>query len=172
MKNSISLNKITKLIYENGYDIITSSNMKAEQKFLQHGTISCYEHSIFVAYMSTWITLRFNVKVDMRSMIRGALLHDYFLYDWHVTDKSHRMHGFTHAQTALRNAERDFTLNIIEHDIISKHMFPLNHNIPRYKESVIVNFADKICTICEVMFSDSSDSIVKAVKERFSYGIY
>ena len=56
----------------------------------------------------------------MRSLVRGALLHDYFLYDWHIPDESHKWHGVTHAGDALKNARRDFELNEIEQDMISK----------------------------------------------------
>ena len=51
---------------------------------------------------------RLRLRVDMESLIRGALLHDYFLYDWHDGEKEHNLHGFRHAERALRNAERIF----------------------------------------------------------------
>jgi uncharacterized protein len=73
------------------------------------------------------------------------------LYDWHVADKSHRFHGFIHAKCALKNAEQDFSLNPVERDIILKHMFPLNFRLPRYRESIIVTIADKICATREVL---------------------
>ena len=83
--------------------------------------------------------------------MRGALLHDYFLYDWHVPSETHRGHGFTHARTALHNASRDFTLDAVERDVIERHMFPLNPVPPRYRESVLVCLADKICAIGETL---------------------
>ena len=85
----------------------------------------------------------------MRALIRGALLHDYFLYDWHEADKSHRFHGFIHAGRALLNAEKDFELSDIERNMIKSHMFPLNPVLPRYRESVILCVADKICAARE-----------------------
>lgn len=63
--------------------------------------------------------------MDIRSLVRGALWHDYFLYDWHIPDESHKWHGVTHAGDALKKAMRDFELNEIEQDMIRKHMFPL-----------------------------------------------
>ena len=52
-----------------------------------------------------------------RELVRGALLHDYFLYDWH-TRKSAKglkeLHGFSHPETALRNAGRDYRLTPCE----------------------------------------------------------
>lgn len=141
---------IEDLIIKYGYDIISSPGMQSEKEYVQHGNISCYDHSLSVAYMSVWMANKMRINVDMKSLIRGALLHDYFLYDWHVPDKSHRLHGFHHAKTALRNARRDFSINEREANIISTHMFPLNLRLPRYKESIIVNLADKICATCEI----------------------
>ena len=86
----------------------------------------------------------------MRSLIRGALLHDYFLYDWREGTPGDRMHGFGHARIALKNAKHDYEIDKIQEDIIIKHMFPLNIKPPRYRESVIVTIADKICATCEI----------------------
>lgn len=81
--------------------------------------------------------------------VRGALLHDYFLYDWHQPHKEYGLHGFTHPSTALRNAVQDFDLNAVERNIIARHMFPLVPIPPRYRESVIVCLADKFCSLNE-----------------------
>lgn len=136
-------------VYKYGKNILNSKGMIKSKSFIQHGSVSVYDHSINVAQLALNISKRFK-NVDTKSLIRGALLHDYFLYDWHQKDKSHRLHGFTHASTALKNANRDFKLNKIEKDIIKKHMFPLNIIPPRYKESYIVCIADKICALKEI----------------------
>lgn len=141
---------IEKLLIAHGKDILLSPGMQLEKKFIQHGNITCFEHSIAVAYTSLWLVHRLHIRADIRSLVRGALLHDYFLYDWHHKDASHRWHGLHHAHRAIKNAHRDFRLNAVEADIIRKHMFPLNPSLPRYRESVIVTCADKICAICEV----------------------
>ena len=71
------------------------------KEYMQHGHISVYEHCIEVAYTSCYLAARFKIDVDYWSMIRGALLHDYFLYDWHIAgDNSHHFHGFTHPKRA------------------------------------------------------------------------
>lgn len=91
------------------------------------------------------------LRVDSASLIRGALLHDYFLYDWHRAEEAGKWHGFRHAQRALDNAQRDFHLNAVERDVIRKHMFPLNLRPPRYRESVLVSCADKLCALGEMV---------------------
>lgn len=141
---------IESLLLAHGRAILNSPGMQLEQQFIQHGSVTCFDHSLAVAYLSLWIVLRLGLRLDLRSLVRGALLHDYFLYDWHEKDESHRWHGFHHARRALDNASRDFELNCIEQDIIEKHMFPLNLTPPRFAESVVVTCADKICACFEV----------------------
>ena len=134
--------------------IVKASYLRLKS-FKQHGVISVYQHSISVALFSLLFANFLHLKVDKKSLIRGALLHDYFLYDWHKKDYSHRWHGFIHASRALENASEEYRLNTIERDIIIKHMFPLNISFPKYKESVIVCIADKIIAINETLFKRS-----------------
>ena len=134
-----------------GMEILNSAGMHSEKNFIQHGNFSCYAHSVNVAETSVRLAELLSIKVDKKSMIRGALLHDYFLYDWHEPSREHRLHGFSHAKVALENAQRDFCLNSIEQDIICRHMFPLNIKPPKYRESRIVCLADKICSIYETV---------------------
>lgn len=128
-----------------GSRILFSDGMEYEKSLTHHGSSTCYEHSVNVALKSLELASRLSVPVDEKSLVVGALLHDYFLYDCHESAKLCRKHGFIHAEIALENACRDFNLNEIEKDIICKHMFPLNIHKPKYLESWIVCIADKIC---------------------------
>lgn len=123
-------------------------------EYKQHRDTSCFMHSIAVAYYSMRLVERLNINCDMESLIVGALLHDYFLYDWHIPSKTHRLHGFTHPKKALYNAKQDWPLNQIEEDIIEKHMFPLTLVPPIYKESLIVCLMDKYCATLEIIKKD------------------
>lgn len=134
-----------------GGDILQSPHVQALRTFVQHGTITRYEHCLSVCYIALRICERLHIRVDERSMVRGALLHDYFLYDWHDPSNLRVLHGFTHAREALRNARREFELNEIESDVIKKHMFPLNITPPRFREAVIVSIADKISAVMETL---------------------
>lgn len=118
--------------------------------FIQHGTTSVYLHCVSVAYRGIIIAARYNIDVDMHSLIRGALLHDYFLYDWHGK-KLRELHGFHHPRIAWENATRDFQLNQREQDIIRKHMFPMTLIPPKCKEAWIICLADKICSSQETL---------------------
>lgn len=137
------------IIKKYGFDILNSKNMLKQKDYIQHGNISVYEHSLRVAYLSLKIVDKYNLDVDIKSVVRGALLHDFFLYDWHVKDRSHRLHGFTHPKTAYNNAKKEFILNDIEKDIIIKHMFPLVIFPPMHLESYVVTVADKISAVKE-----------------------
>lgn len=165
--NNLEYGRVS-LLYGYASDILASAGMQREKGYKQHGDISCYGHSVAVACMSIRLTAVLHIRVDMKSMIRGALLHDYFLYDWHEADRSHRLHGFIHAKRALQNAERDFSLTDVERDIIVKHMFPMNPSFPRYRESVIVTAADKICAAREVL-SFAFQSVKAGVSAYDSY---
>ena len=118
---------------------------------MQHGSVSVFQHSLAVAALCLKLARGLRIRVDENALVRGALLHDYFLYDWHVPDPSHRWHGFRHPATALRNARRDFNLSPIEEDMIASHMFPMVPRLPRFRESVILCLADKLCAGQEVL---------------------
>lgn len=134
-----------------GGDILASGGMEKEKLFLQHGGVTVFAHSFAVACLSLYLVRMLGLRVDRRALVRGALLHDYFLYDWHVTDPGHRFHGFSHPRRALENADRDFILGPIERDMIRRHMFPLTLTPPKYRESVLVCVADKLCALCETV---------------------
>ena len=143
------------------------------KNFTQHGNTTVFEHCVSVAkfslLMAQYLEKMFKIKFDKDSLVRAALLHDYFLYDWHdKTVPGHNIHGFTHPRTAMLNADRDFGLNEIEKDIISKHMFPLTIMPPRYRESVLVTLADKWCALCETFKVDVSSYIIYRVNYRIA----
>lgn len=141
-----------------GQDILESPNFIQSGKNIQHGDISVKTHSEQVAMTALKLarTLPFHFKE--KELVRGALLHDYFLYDWHhkvVTPNDilhfYKMHGFTHPKTALQNASKEFKLTRIEKDIIKKHMWPLTVVPPMCKEAWVVTAADKYCSLLETM---------------------
>ena len=127
------------------------SRLGMERRYYQHGVTTIFQHSINVACVSCKIAEKYHLDVDYYALIRGALLHDYFLYYWHVKDRSHRFHGFTHPRRALENADKEFQLTETERNMIYCHMFPLTPIPPSTKEAWIVCAADKICALSETM---------------------
>ena len=135
-------------------EFIGNDKVLSMADFVQHGGTTCLDHSLLVSYMSYRICSF--LKLDAKAAARGALLHDFFLYDWHE-EGSHigfrgglrKMHGFSHPETALKNAEAIFSLSEKEKNIIVRHMWPLTITPPKYLESLIVCLADKICAVAE-----------------------
>ena len=127
-----------------------ASRLSQEAAFLQHGVTRCLLHSIAVAYYCDRLAARLLfLRFQRRQLLRGALLHDYFLYDWHDPDPSHRLHGFHHPARALHNARQDFSLDPVEQNIILRHMFPLTPVPPACREAWLVCLADKVCALAE-----------------------
>lgn len=120
---------------------------KELKKYHHHGKISIYDHCIEVAEKSYCYAREHKLALDEASLIRGALLHDYYFYDWHKKDRSHRLHGIHHPETALKNAMEDFQLTETEKDIIRHHMFPLTGKMPQTREGRIVCMMDKLCAV-------------------------
>lgn len=127
-----------RLIAELAQELSEDGRLKMSRNFTQHGRTSVYDHSVRVAYYSLSLAERLHLDRHRRELVRGALLHDYFLYDWHEKDRSHSLHGFRHPFTALRNAEADFVLSKRERNIILRHMFPLIPLPPSCLEGWIV----------------------------------
>lgn len=131
-------------------ELLNDKEYLSMQKYIQHGTTNCIEHSIAVTHYSIVLSHRLHMKVNYKSLIFGALLHDYFLYDWHEKESAHKWHGFIHPKIALKNSIKRWQLDDIQKDIIKCHMFPLTIlSIPKYKESLIVCFIDKLCATYE-----------------------
>ena len=90
------------------------------------------------------------LRVDGESLLRGALLHDFFLYDWHTVGRQYGLHGFTHPATALKHARQRFRLSHKAENVIASHMWPLTlRRLPRCKEAAAVCLIDKCCSLAE-----------------------
>jgi len=128
-----------------------TGRMQEMKNYIQHGRITTYHHCYSVAEMSYRLKEVFHISVNEEEMIRGAMLHDYFLYDWHHYDGP--LHGFYHPVAALANANRDYRLSRREQNIIESHMWPLTiTKLPRSREAWIVSVADKIVSAKETLF--------------------
>ena len=117
---------------------------------VQHGQVSTWEHCVRVAHASLAMARALRLRVSERELVRSALLHDYFLYDWH--EPGHVGHATQHPVFALRNAHEDFDLSPLEKNAIASHMWPLPPTrVPRSREAVLVCVADKWCSLAETL---------------------
>ena len=132
-----------------------NARVQEMKRYIQHGRVSTYDHVNSVTRLSYWLDQRLHLKSDEKSLIRGAFLHDFYLYDWHKDpDKADGLHGYTHSETALRNASKHFKLNAKEKGIIRSHMWPLNiTKVPKSREAWIVCVADKLVSVKETLFN-------------------
>ena len=127
---------------------------------IQHGKTTTREHAMNVANLSVKLGDALKIRYSKRELVRGALLHDYFLYDWHdkptgENGRPKNLHGFRHPAIALKNAEADFDLSNKEREIIRKHMWPLTiTRVPRCREAWLVVVADKAAAVAE-FFGDN-----------------
>ncbi len=128
-------------------ELSAHTNFTELKKYKHHHNTSTYIHSIWVAYLSFYISRALKLKVDPETIIYGALLHDYYLYDCH--EDGVEKHLTKHPLLAAANANRDWGINKIQENIITRHMFPITPIPPKYKESIIVNMADKLCALYE-----------------------
>lgn len=130
-------------------DILENKAFLSMKEYVQHGTTSCLAHCIAVSYLSYKACEKYGL--NSRAAARAGLLHDMFLYDWHShkAEKGEGLHGFSHPQRALQNAEREFELTNLEREIIVKHMWPLTLMPPKHKEAYVVLCYDKVCSLRE-----------------------
>lgn len=147
-------------------ELFRDSRLNVMMGFTQHGDTSCLAHTMAVVYCALAIARIMHLRVNKRELIRGGILHDYFLYDWHDGEKGRKIHGFTHPSSALANAETDFRLSRRERDIIKKHMFPLTVKPPMYREAWLICLADKICACKEAVRKDAYPEITRMAERQ------
>jgi len=126
-----------------------------------HRTTTRLEHSLEVARLSYAIARKFSL--DLTAVVRGALLHDLFYYDW--STEGPRLHGPRHPRICLYNARKVTSLTPREEDIILKHMWPLTFFPPRYAETWIVCLVDTYCTIKDYLVHTKTLSELKLAQK-------
>lgn len=138
--------------YKLAEPVFLSRNFQRLRDIVHHDA-SIADHAVSVAYHAFIIAHALGLHAHLRELVRGALLHDYFFYDWRTArPRNGKLHGFAHPQEALENAREDFgPLSPIEEDCISRHMFPLTPIPPIYFESILVCLVDKVVALAELV---------------------
>lgn len=123
------------------------------KKYPNHKISNLYDHSSRVALCAYDLSRRLHIRVDGMSLAKGAMLHDFYLYQARGNKEiGARAHWFGHPVTALKNAEKEFTLTELEKNIITSHMWPLTFlHVPRSREAFLVSLADKVCAFGEMI---------------------
>lgn len=119
--------------------------------YTQHGNVSTLAHCLNVAKTSLWLSRKLHLKVDDDTLLVGALLHDFFLYDWHG---SGWQHSYRHAERARSNAVSHFGVDKDVQHVIRSHMWPLGiTHVPHTREAVLVSISDKSVSLRETLFN-------------------
>lgn len=128
--------------------VIDSEEVGMLGDYVHHHFTTRLQHSMNVSYYS-FMFCRF-LGWDYRSAARAGLMHDLYFFDNKSVDSEGNKLLKHHPFDALDNSEKTFNLNEIEKDAIVNHMWPCQSICrPRYKESVVVSFSDKICAVME-----------------------
>lgn len=135
------------LIQEYGSDILESPSYQSMKTYNHHRNSNTYAHCITVALYALDFAKRHKIKVDVRALVRGCLLHDYYLYN-HRTEERIAFHLLRHPGFAKRNAKRDFDVGPIEQNMIRSHMWPLTFfHFPLHRESWILMHSDNVVAL-------------------------
>ena len=114
------------------------------KRYIQHGAITTYDHVECVTQMCFLVNRRWQLGANERALVMGAFMHDFYLYDWHENDRSHRLHGYHHPDTSCENAVTYFQVGELVQHMIRTHMWPLTiTKLPRSKEAWILCLVDK-----------------------------
>lgn len=130
---------------------LRSNGVLAMKGYCHHGSVSTYQHCMRVAWHSFKMNRRLHLGADEEALVRAAMLHDYFGYDWHNT--SNNKHAVNHPCLAEDRAHAEFCLSDKERNAIAAHMWPLPPTrVPKSREAWIICISDKICALRETLF--------------------
>jgi uncharacterized protein len=147
-------------------DILCSNEFRQMKHHRHHVKSNARDHSIKVAFLCYLYHKKFSPDFELREFVRGALLHDYYLYDWHDRTPATRHHVIAHPRRALRNAKQKYPeLSDMQRDMILHHMFPLTPMPPTTRAGWLLWFYDKVAAIGD--YRRPSSSSAKGKKSRY-----
>lgn len=130
-----------------GKDILESSSFQSMKFYNHHKRSTTYAHCVAVTLKAIRFAKEHHIRVDIKALVRGSLLHDYYRYN-HRTGERMKWHLLRHGYVAMINATRDFNIGPIEQDMIANHMWPLHpFRFPKTIEGWILIWADKVTAV-------------------------
>ena len=169
MKISLDEKKELEAIYQSFFNNEKIIRMKEIE---MHRGSDTFTHSFKVAKVAIKRALR-HKKVDLKAVLVGAILHDYYLYDWRRDRSLLKKHGKNHPKIAAKNAVEDFGIDEFVQSIIKAHMWPINFkDFPKSKEARIVNLADDHIALKESLTSRRFKAKRKEIYDNYIKSLF
>lgn len=147
--------------------------IQAMRFFVHHHRWTVLDHAIHVAKFAIKKASK-KKNIDMESLIRGCLLHDFYLYNWRDKNNVHKPHLKKHPWIAYNNAFVVYgNINDIEREIITRHMWPINiKGKIKYRETRIAILGDKICGMGEAFAFSRKKSKIDPMEQEKAFEEY
>jgi len=125
-------------------DLLRNPAVESMKTYNHHGKIDTHFHSVYVSFTVLKLCEKYHIK-NRDEIVRAALLHDFYLYDWHL-EKHDEMHAWYHPKAAVKNFESHFGKPTeMQREMILRHMFPLSVKPPNSVGGWLLTLADKHC---------------------------
>lgn len=145
-----------KIISDKEYISIVAKYLKDEQvqslQNIPHHDSNRLAHSLKVSYLAYKLCKKYHL--DYESAAKAGLLHDFYfnrIEECKTIKDKVSLFMNDHPEDAVKNALEKFYLSPLEKDIIVSHMWPASKHMPKYRESFVVSYADKIYSLGEVV---------------------
>ncbi len=119
-------------------------------KNIPHHDSNRLDHSLKVSYLAYKLCKKWNLNYE--SAAKAGLLHDFYfnrIEECNNFKDKVKLFANEHPEDAVKNASVRWELTPLEKNIILSHMWPTSFHMPRYKESFIVSFSDKVYSFKE-----------------------
>ena len=60
-------------------EILANEKVQQMKQYIQHGDITTYDHCIMVCLYAYMYAKKLKLDIDVKALVKGALLHDFFL---------------------------------------------------------------------------------------------
>ena len=140
-----------RMIRKYGNDILASDKFKDARKQIHHYRSTVASHSVQTAISGLRICRalrKFGIKVDMRSVVRTALLHDLGMIGRDDLYRNNYECCLRHPGNSA-HISRQIWKGIDEKSVaaIKSHMWPLSLHVPKTREAFVLCMADKAASI-------------------------
>lgn len=129
-------------------DLLSNEDVVRMKTFHHHREITTHYHSLYVSFTVLRMCEFLKAKNE-RQIIRAALLHDFYLYEWY-TEKHDELHIWYHPKESVKNIESHFgAMSPMQRNMVLSHMFPTCVELPKSAGAWLLTLADKYCATAD-----------------------